>query len=208
MNGLFVFEGVEGSGKTTLIEAVQHALTTKKIPTSRTREPGGSNLGTKIRELLLESSEQNTKIAPLSELLLFCADRSQHLTEVIKPLIQQKTLVLCDRFIYSTIAYQVYGRGIDPKLVNSLNEIVLSGFKPNGVILLDIDPSLSFKRVSARGAKDRFEKEDESFHQKIRKGYLEIAKANKDLFLVLDANKTTEELSELTLKFISERAYV
>lgn len=208
MSGLFIFEGVEGSGKTTLIDSVHLALAKKNFTSIKTREPGGTNLGKKIRELLLESNAECTNISPLAELLLFCADRSQHITEILKPSLAQKNFILCDRFIYSTIAYQVYGRGLDAKLIESLNKIVLENFKPNGVILLDIDPALSFKRVAIRGAKDRFENEDQIFHQKIRNGYLEIAKANRDLFIVLDANQSTEELTKLTLKFISERANV
>lgn len=204
LNRFFVFEGVEGSGKSTLIDSVLNSFS-KSSQVIKTREPGGTNLGTKIREVLLHSSKNETPISPISELLLFYADRAQHINEVIKPAINQNKIVLCDRYVYSTIAYQVYARGIDRQIINSLNNLVVKDTIPSGVILLDIDPEISMLRVKSRGEADRFEKEKISFHQKIRQGYLELAQELPNLFLVLDANQSPNILLDLTIDFIKDR---
>lgn len=198
--GFFVFEGVEGSGKTTLITSLQKALTLKSLTTIQTREPGATDFGAKIRALLLH--ETTAERSALAELLLFYADRAQHIKEVILPALENNSVVLCDRFFYSTIAYQCYGRGINRSIVDTLNSLVVGDLLPTGVILLDIDPEISFERVKSRGALDVFEKEHIDFHRKIRAGYLALASEFPENFLVLDASQPPEVLFSHSLSYI------
>ena len=203
--GFFVLEGVEGSGKSTLIKSLYAALESLDHKVILTREPGGTQLGIKIREILLQ--DKTSKTSPISELLLFYADRAQHLEEVIKPSIDENKIILCDRFIYSTIAYQCFGRGLEISLIKSLNKLVVSDHTPQGVILLDIDPNISLQRVKKRGEVDNFEKENLEFHQRIRRGYLELSKEFPEIFFVIDANKSPEEILKLALEFITTKLH-
>jgi dTMP kinase len=200
----FCFEGIEGAGKSTLINSVHRALQNENIATLLTREPGGTTLGKEIREILLNSS-QSTSISPLAELLLFFADRAQHLSEVIIPALSDEKTVLCDRFIYSTIAYQCFGRGLDRAPVKTLIDLTLGSIRPHGVILLDLPVEAGLQRASKRSTPDRFEKENISFHSRIREGFLAQAKENPDLFLVLDAEKDPDTLRDTTIKFIESK---
>jgi dTMP kinase len=200
----FCFEGIEGAGKSTLINSVNNELQKEGFATLLTREPGGTMLGKEIREILLNSS-QHTSIHPLAELLLFFSDRAQHLSEVIIPALNHNKTILCDRFIYSTIAYQCYGRGLDRAPVETLINLTLGSIRPHGVILLDIPVETGLQRASKRSTPDRFEKENISFHTKIREGFLEQAKANPELFLVLDAEKDPEILRNDAIRFIESR---
>jgi dTMP kinase len=199
-SGFFVVEGIEGSGKSTLINSLVKSFTENKVKITQTREPGGTDLGSKLREVLLSKSD--IKISSLSELLIFYSDRAQHLEEVIKPALSNNELLICDRFIYSTIAYQSFGRGIDRSIIETLNNVVVEKLKPKGVILLDIDPNESLARASNRGQLDRFESENLEFHLRIRKGYLQLAQENSDIFKIIDANQSKESILETTLKFI------
>ena len=205
-SGFFVFEGVEGSGKSTLIEATLEYYNNSGIPTIKTREPGGTGLGKAIRETLLNQNNQ-FPISPLAELLMFFSDRAQHLNEVILPSLSNNQLVLCDRFTYSTIAYQVYGRGLERRIVDELSQAVLANFSPTGVILLDIDPIEALKRAKSRSEFDRFESEDLAFHNRIRKGYLDLANEMSELFIVLDSNKPTSELLIRVIDFINKKSH-
>ncbi len=199
----FCFEGIEGAGKSTLISLVANLLRDSNIPSILTREPGGTELGKKIREILLQSTD--THIAPITELLLFFADRAQHLNEKILPAVQEKQVVLSDRFYYSTIAYQCFGRGLSRNVVDSLIEISLDSFKPDGIILVDLPVMTGLERASKRSALDRFEKEDTQFHERIRKGFLDLAKENKERFLVLDGTKSPKTLANLSFQFITHK---
>jgi len=202
--GFFCIEGIEGGGKSTLILKLKELLTRDGIQNLVTREPGSSILGKKIREILLDPDLTSKNINPISELLLFFADRAQHIEEVIKPAINENKLVLCDRFIYSTIAYQCYGRGLDQNLVSSLIKHTVLPILPIGVILLDLPVEVGLARAKNRAAFDRFEKEEISFHERIRSGFLNLAKED-ERFLVLDAQRDPEELCRLAYEFIKER---
>jgi len=166
------FEGIEGSGKSTLIEALDSWLRNKNLPSVKTREPGGSELGPKLRSIILDHEP-----APETELLLFAADRAEHVRKFIQPNLELGNSVLCDRFTHSSLAYQGYGRGLSLDKINYLNEVATSGLQPDLVIWLDLDIEVALERAKKRGeeAWTRFEREGAAFHQKIRNGYQKMA---------------------------------
>jgi dTMP kinase len=184
---LITFEGMEGSGKTTAIQAVALALTQAGRQVCVTREPGGTPLGKEIRTWLLDPHSQLQD--PRSELLLFAADRLEHIAGVIRPALARGEVVLCDRFTDSTWAYQVGGRGLDADLV--AYGIGLAGLVPDVTFLFDLSPEEGMRRAGKRGALDRFEQEDLSFHHRVREAYREIA-GRESRVVLLD----TERLSQ------------
>lgn len=165
------FEGMEGSGKTTAIQGVATALQAAGRHVCVTREPGGTPLGKEIRKWILDP--EVTLQDPRSELLLFTADRLEHIAGVIRPALARGEVVLCDRFTDSTWAYQVGGRGMDPDLVSY--GIGLAGLVPDMTFLLDLSPEEGMRRAVSRGALDRFEQENMAFHHRVREAYLSIA---------------------------------
>jgi dTMP kinase len=182
---LFItFEGGEGCGKSTQTRALHNKLTCCHIPSILLREPGGTPLGEKVRHLLKKSSAIN--ISPLSELILFNASRSQLVSEVILPEMRQGKIVICDRFADSTIAYQYFGRGLDRDTVQSMNKLASQGLKPDITFLLDIDPQIGLSRKS-QSTSDRFEKEQLSFHRRVREGFLTMAEKEPHRWLVIDS---------------------
>lgn len=196
---LIVFEGVEGSGKTTQIERSRLWLLSKenhcKVPQIVvTREPGGTDLGKGLRGLLLESGGEN--ICDRAELLLYAADRAQHVEAVLKPELAKGSIVLCDRFTDSTIAYQGYGRGLSLSLINQLNEIATAGLQSDLTLWLDLDVEVGLRRVKRRGVSDRIEQADLEFHRRVQQGFADLATANRDRIIRVDANRSQEEVSE------------
>jgi dTMP kinase len=189
---LITFEGVEGSGKTTQVELLYNYLKDKGYPVIRTREPGGSALGEALRKVLLQ---RDLNVLALSELLIFMAGRAQHMEEVIMPALDRGTLVLCDRFIDATYAYQGYGRGVDLGIIGTLNRLVTKGVMPNLTILLDCEAGLGLKRklVPSKQA-DRFENEEAAFHEQIRSGYLKLVEEDRKRFFVVDGKRTVEAI--------------
>jgi dTMP kinase len=192
---LFItFEGGEGSGKSSQAEELRRWLSTQGIPAILTHEPGGTELGEKISDLVKWA--QNTDISPMTELLLFNASRAQHVKEVIRPALYEGKAVICDRFDDSTTAYQSYGRGLDLEMVKSINDTATGGLRPNLTVLLDISVEDGLARKSGEKL-DRFEKEDLDFHRKVREGYLKLADEEPDRWLVIDAMQSRESISEL-----------
>jgi dTMP kinase len=192
--GIFItFEGGDGAGKTTLIQKIFNDLEKLGLNVLQTRAPGGTEIGREIRTLLLHKHE-----APLSkrcELLLFLADRAQHVDELILPHLRKGKIILCDRFNDSTIAYQSGARGFKEKLVQELCKFASDALKPDLTLYLDLDPKIGFERVKKAGlAKDRIESETLKFHQKIRRAFKQIAKKEPKRFIILDASKTPEEV--------------
>jgi dTMP kinase len=190
--GLFVsFEGGEGSGKTTQVERLQTALTAQGRETVCLREPGGTPLGEEIRRRLLQRREP---IMPESELLLFLAARSELVRAVIQPALEAGKVVLCDRFSDSTLAYQGFARGLDLDEIRRLDRFATAGLTPDLTVLLDLPVK------SGRSRKDRdedaFQREDDAFHERVRQGYLSLAAAEPDRWLVLDAIQPPAELAE------------
>lgn len=193
---LVTFEGVEGCGKSTQIEKLKEALLSLNIDLITLREPGGTELSEDIRHILLN---KNIDISPLSELLLFEASRSELVTKVILPSLKANKVVLIDRFIDSTVAYQGYGRKISLSIINRINNIVTRGLKINRTYLLDA-PIEFFENRNNLKNKDRIERENLEFHKRIRKGFLEIAKKHPERILIIDAKKGINEIHKIILQ--------
>lgn len=192
--GMFItFEGIEGSGKTTQGKLLVEKLQNEGLKVLYTYEPGDTEAGKHIREILLNSE---IKINPLCELLLYFADRVQHIEEKIKPYIESGFIVICDRFTDSTLVYQGYARGISIDLIKQLNRIVLDEFMPDLTILLDCPANIGLGRNQKINKKDRFEIENLAFHEKVRQGYLELVKLYKERFFVLDATESIDKIAE------------
>lgn len=166
---LIVFEGIDGAGKSSQLLSVEEWLRDLGYSVFSTKEPGGSSLGSSIRNLLL--SIDSGDISARAELLLYAADRAQHIDMVIKPAVERGDIVLCDRFTFSTIAYQGYGRGIDLSLINSLNDIATGGVVPDLVLWFDVSPHLAMERTKSIGKLDRIESESFDFFRRVYQGY-------------------------------------
>ena len=191
---LFItFEGGEGSGKSSQAEELRRWLSTQGIPAILTHEPGGTELGEKISDLVKWA--QNTDISPMTELLLFNASRAQHVNDVIRPALKESKVVICDRFDDSTTAYQSYGRGLDLDMVKQVNNTATGGLRPNLTILLDISIEDGLARKSGEKL-DRFEQEDIDFHRKVREGYLKMADEEPERWLVINAMQSREQISD------------
>lgn len=192
-NGIFIsFEGIEGSGKTIQARLLDEFLRKKGYAVVLTEEPGGTQIGLKIRELLL--SVEHQEMTSVAELMLYNASRAQLIKEVILPSIKRGAIVITDRFNDSTVAYQGYGRGIDLNLIDSIDRIVTAGLKPDITILLDLDVEVGMKRNRGIHKADRLEFEDKAFHKKVRNGYLEIAGKEPERIKLIDASKNIEEI--------------
>jgi dTMP kinase len=191
---LFItFEGSEGCGKSTQARALWRRLVSRGIPTLLTREPGGTSLGNHLRYVLKRRLQD--KISPLSEMFLFAACRAQIVDEVIRPGLEQGKVVICDRFSDSTIAYQGYGRGLNLDIIEKINNLATGGIKPHFTVLIDIPAHAGLGR-KASPSKDRFEAEEIVFHRKVRDGYLELAAAEPQRWLVVDGTLTRVEISK------------
>ena len=196
--GLFItFEGADGCGKTTQIELLDKYLKDKGYETLLTREPGASGLGVKLREILLN---YDGEVSPNCESFLFLADRAQHVDCIIKPAKKEGKIILCDRHTDSTVAYQGYGRGLDLKRINYLNDIATSGMKPDLTIVFDIDAETSMQRVGKE--KDRMESAGIDFFNKVRQGYLEIAASEPDWVKVISSSDTIENIHKKVVALV------
>ncbi len=198
--GLFItFEGIEGSGKSTQIELVYKKLKMLGHKVIMTKEPGGTPLADKIRELLLDINSKD--LHARAELLLLLASRAQHVEEKLVKALHEGTTILCDRFADSSIAYQGYGRGLALKEIERMNEFATNGLVPNLTILLDIDLEKSRERMSNK-VRDRFEVLSQEFYTKVCSGYLELAREHPYRIHVLDGTQTSESLHNAILKLI------
>ncbi|MBI2160024.1 MAG: dTMP kinase [Candidatus Rokubacteria bacterium] len=181
MSGLLItFEGVEGSGKTTQMARLERWLRAKGHRVSSTREPDGTRLGRAVRRLFELEPE------PLVEVFLFLAARHQHVAEKIRPWLERGRIVLSDRYADATVAYQGYGRGVDPDLIRELNVRATGGVLPDLTLLFDLDPAEGFRRMGRR-RRDAFERETLAFHRRVRRGYLEILRAEPKRVRLIDA---------------------
>jgi dTMP kinase len=202
------FEGGDGSGKTTQVTALENHLIARGKSCIATREPGGTSLGRLIRKALLEVGRQ--PITSPAELFLYLADRAQHMQEIILPALEQGKVVLCDRHTDSTLAYQGYGRGIDLALLRRLNEIASRGVRPDLTLLFDCPVEISLSRTARRQSQpatlqsreDRFEREKIEFHEKVRHGFLELAKAEPQRFRVIDATRSAADVGQEIMDII------
>ncbi len=194
MSGKFlVFEGVEGCGKTSQIQRTQEWLQSLNISAIVTREPGGTELGLHLRQLLLEAG--STSITDRTELLLYAADRSQHVDQIIKPALAEGKVVLCDRYTDSTVAYQGWGRGINLEMIEQLNLLATGGLQSDLTILLDIDPEISFNRILTKRKLDRMEQADLAFHHRVRQGFLSLAEKFPERIVAIDANQNIDKVT-------------
>jgi len=209
--GIFVtFEGVEGSGKSSQIARIAQRLSTAGHPVVTTREPGGTALGARLRTVLLEKG--GAPIAPRVELLLYAADRAQHVTEVIAPALLRGAVVLCDRYLDATIAYQGYARGLGAHAVLALHRESPLDLRPMRTVLLDLDPLVGLSRAQARNASSgtelsegRYESEATAFHRAVRNGYLALAAAEPERIRVVDASGA-ENVVEARVRADCERS--
>ena len=190
--GLFItFEGADGCGKTTQINLLKEYLEHKGLEVLLTREPGGVGLGVKIREILLN---YDGEVSSKAEAFLFLADRAQNIDVIVKPAIEVGKIVLCDRHTDSTVAYQGYGRGVDLEQIKMLNNLATGGLKPDLTYVFDIDVETSSKRVGK--VKDRMEAAGVEFHNRVRDGYLALAKDEPDRVRVINSADTIENIFE------------
>ncbi len=199
MNGYFItFEGSEGCGKTTQIEALAKALEAQGKTVLITREPGGTLIGEKIRNLLQDPSHKND-ISDMTELLLFSASRAELITSRIQPALSRGEIVICDRFYDSTFVYQGLGRAIDMNIVEQLNQITVGTLKPDLTILLDLDAKIGIERAKSRqsGELDRIENESLAFFEAVRNGYLELAKKEPERFKTIDGLLSVDAIKKI-----------
>ena len=189
---LISLEGVEGSGKSTQLNLLTDHLRTMGRKVLKVREPGGTELGERVRTLLLEKG--GAKISPLAELFLYFSSRAQLVEEVLRPALDAGLVILCDRYMDATVAYQGYGRGLDVGLIEQVNRFVVGDALPDLTLLLDLEADAGLGRISGRGC-DRLEAEGLAFHERVRKGYLEVAARNSQRIKIIPANRGILEIA-------------
>lgn len=191
MSLFLTLEGPEGAGKTTQLARLEARLRAAGQPVTVTREPGGTPLGTRVREVVLDPA---VDIEPLGEFLLYSASRAQLVREVLRPARERGETVLCDRYADSSLAYQGAGRGLPLPLLRQITAEVTGGLTPDLTVLFDLDPALGLARAARRGQPDRLERADLDFHRRVRQGFLDLARAEPQRFLVLDATRSADDL--------------
>jgi len=201
VRGRFItFEGIEGSGKSSQISLLTDHLRSKRMAVTLTREPGGTPIGDQVRKILLDPG--NKALDPSAELLLYAASRAQHLKEVIRPALESGLMVLCDRFSDATIAYQGYGRGLDLDMIHALDRLVTAGMRPDLTVVLDVEAAVGLARARGRNnqqgleAEARFENEALAFHERVRQGYLTLAREAPDRMKIVDASLPPLQVQE------------
>ena len=201
-------EGIEGSGKTTQIGRLVKYLENRGIECVTTRQPGGTLIGENIRSILLDPA--NSALKPMTELLLYMADRSQHIFEMIKPCLEAGKTVVCDRYFDATLVYQGFARGLSIELIGELHKLLFDDLKPDVTLLLDLSPQLGLERAWQQLAtgqrsddESRFEAETVAFHEKVRAGYLELARLEPDRFRIIDAAQTPDQVFAAISKVVS-----
>lgn len=198
---LITFEGVEGCGKSTLLVGLTKRLEEEGLPVTVSREPGGTALGESIRQVVLDA--RHPSVNPWSELFLMLAARAQVVQEVLRPALQRREIVLCDRYGDSSTVYQGAGRGLGMEKVEGLNTVATGGLVPDLTFLVDLDPLRGQTRMGAR-PRDRMENEAVEFHHRVRQGYLELARGNPTRFTVLDGELAPSRLLEAAWEGILE----
>lgn len=204
------FEGVEGSGKSTVMNRIGQWLEDCGHEVVHTREPGGSRLGEQLRRILLDA--RNNDIVPAAELFLYLADRAQHVAAVVRPSLERGAFVLSDRFADSTIVYQGYGRGFAIPVLDELNRVAVDGVWPAITLLFDVDPATGLARANTRNEEEgkvvsegRFEAESIAFHTRVRKGFLDWAAKHPGRFAVIDGSQTPDAVFELAKAAVKQR---
>lgn len=196
------FEGPDGSGKSTIIQKVYDYLIENNYDVIKTREPGGSPIAEKIRNLILDT--ENTEMDYRTEALLYAASRAQHVEETILPALNENKIVLCDRFLISSLAYQGVGRDLGIENVRKINEFAINGVFPDFVLFFDVDPITTLKRKSSLDTADRLEKEGNNFHERVYYGYKEILNSEKNIEII-DATQSVEDVFSQCIKVLKRR---
>ncbi|WP_276886609.1 dTMP kinase [Allobaculum stercoricanis] len=198
---LITFEGNDGAGKTTALESVAATLKEKGYPIVVSREPGGSVLAEKIRELILDV---NNEMDAKTEAYLYAASRREHLVQTILPALQEGKLILCDRYLDSSLAYQGHGRKLGQKEIEQLNDFGLEGFRPDYTLFFSLDLETEKERMEMRGEMNRLDLESREFHQRVRDGFTCLCQQNPQRIHVIDASQTKEEVAQATLAQVEE----
>lgn len=206
MRGKFItFEGIDGSGKSTQLRILAGELRLLGFDVITTLEPGGTPLGRRLRKAFLETEEN---VSPLAELLLFAADRAQHINFLIKPALEEGKIVISDRYADATFAYQGAGRGFDEKTVNQVIKLATGGLKPNLTLFFDISVEQAILRTNSRAddeaVKNRMDAETADFYERVRASYLQIAKKEPKRFRVIEGNDSIEEIKTKVLTIVKE----
>ena len=196
------FEGPDGSGKSTIIQKVYDYLIENNYDVIKTREPGGSSIAEKIRNLILDT--ENIKMGYRTEALLYAASRAQHVEETILPALNENKIVLCDRFLISPLAYQGVGRGLGIENVRNINDFAINGVFPDFVLFFNVDPITTLKRKSSLDTADRLEKEGDNFHERVYNGYKEILNSEKNIEII-DATQSVEDVFSQCIEVLKRR---
>ena len=203
---LFVtFEGIEGSGKSYQALKLYKNIKKKNISAILTREPGGTNSSEKIRKVILDDyfhPNSMEKFDKYTDTLLYLAARNEHILNKIKPAIFKKEIIICDRFIDSTSAYQVYGKGVNEKFVNLIHKHILKNIRPDLTFILKVNILKALKRINKRGKKNRYDKFSKSFYANVQKAFIKIAKKNKKKYIILDNSNDSNSVEKIILKKI------
>ena len=197
------FEGIEGSGKPYQSKKLFRKIKSMGLPAIYTREPGGTKAAEKIREVILEDyfdPDSKEKFNKYTDTLLYLAARNEHIENELKPAIFKKKIIICDRFIDSTLAYQVYGKGVNKSFVDSVHKYILGSIKPDLTFILNVNISKALKRLKKRKKKNRYDKFSRNFYIKVQKAFIEIAKKNKKRYHVLDNSRDTKDVERIILK--------
>ena len=201
---LFVtFEGIEGSGKTYQSKKLFRKIKSMRLPAIYTREPGGTKAAEKIREVILEDyfhPDFKEKFSKYTDTLLYLAARNEHIEKKLKPAIFKKKIIICDRFIDSTLAYQVYGKGVNKSLVDSVHKYILGSIKPDLTFILKANISKAMQRLKKRKKKNRYDKFSKNFYDKVQKAFLKIAKTDKKKYIIIDNSLDTPETEKIIFK--------
>ena len=197
---LITFEGIEGSGKSFQAKQLYKKLKKKNIKPILTREPGGTKSAEVIRSLILKDyffNDSKEKFDKYSDPLLYMAARNEHIVNKILPLLKKRRIIICDRFVDSTMAYQVYGKGVKKDFINSIHREILKNVKPTMTFILICNISKAMKRLNKRKQKNRYDKFSKSFYSKVQKSFIKIANSNKKKYIVLDNSKDTAEVEKV-----------
>jgi dTMP kinase len=201
--GLFItVEGTDGSGKTTQIMLMEAYLKQKGHEVVLTREPGGTRISEKIREIVLDP--ENDEMGITAEMLLYASARAQLVSQIIRPAIESGKTVICDRFVDSSFVYQGFGRGIDLKTIEEVNKLAIEGIWPDITFFFDIDPEVALRRRIAATTADRIEKEKLEFHKRVYSGYKKLSLLYPERIKMIDSNKSIEEISKEVVQWLSK----
>ena len=204
VRGKFVtFEGCDGCGKSTQLKMLSEYLTKEKVAHIFTREPGGGKISEAIREILL--SGKNMEMTDECEALLYAAARAQHLSDRVEPALAKGELVICDRYVDSSLAYQAYARGLGVDFIGGINAFALKNYLPDVTVFIDLTPEAAFKRKHGADENDRMELAGMAFHQRVYDGYKKLANENPDRFVCVDGNMTPQEIFEEIVLVLKER---